>query len=98
VAKPIGPAANASPLAAGESAHVVCIRLGPGGVLPRHPAASDQLFVVVQGEGWASGGDGAEQPISAGAAVFWPAGEEHETRTDIGLTAIVVEAGQIEPR
>jgi quercetin dioxygenase-like cupin family protein len=75
---------------------VVCIRLGPGGLLPRHPAASDQLFVVVQGEGWASGDDAGEQPISAGTAVFWPAGEEHETRTDIGLTAIVVEAEQLD--
>jgi quercetin dioxygenase-like cupin family protein len=66
--------------------------------LPRHPAASDQLFVVVQGEGWASGGDGGEQAIAAGTAVFWPAGEEHETRTDIGMTAIVVEANAIQPR
>jgi quercetin dioxygenase-like cupin family protein len=94
---PIGPAANVTPLAAGESAHVVCIRLGPGGVLPRHPAAADQLFVVVQGHGWASGGDGAEQEITAGTAVFWEAGEEHETRTDGGLTAIVVEAEQLGP-
>jgi quercetin dioxygenase-like cupin family protein len=75
---------------------VVCVRLGPGGVLPRHPAASDQLFVVVQGEGWASGGDGAEQQVAAGTAVFWEAGEEHETRTDDGLTAIVVEAAQLD--
>jgi hypothetical protein len=52
----------------------------------------------VQGEGWASGGDGDEQPITAGTAVFWPVGEEHETRTDIGLTAIVVEADAIQPR
>jgi quercetin dioxygenase-like cupin family protein len=64
--------------------------------LPRHPAASDQLFVVVQGEGWATGGDGAKQPIAAGTAVFWPAGEEHETRSDVGLIAIVVEAQQLD--
>jgi quercetin dioxygenase-like cupin family protein len=64
--------------------------------LPRHPAASDQLFVVVQGEGWASGDDGAEQAIAAGTAVFWPAGEEHETRSQAGLTAIIVEARQLD--
>ena len=66
--------------------------------MPRHPAASDQLFVVVLGEGGASGGDAADEPITAGTAVFWPAGEEHETSTDVGLTAIVVEANGIQPR
>jgi hypothetical protein len=30
-------------------AHVVCIRLGAGRVLGRHPAPVDQLFVVVEG-------------------------------------------------
>ncbi len=52
--------------------------------------------MVVQGEGWASGGDGSEQPIAAGTAVLWTAGEEHESRTHGGLTAIVVEAEQLD--
>jgi len=43
-----------------------------------------------------SGTDGVEEPISAGEAVFWPQGEEHETRSEQGLTALVVEAPGLE--
>jgi mannose-6-phosphate isomerase-like protein (cupin superfamily) len=79
-------------------AHVVRIRLEPGGVLGRHAGRVDQLFVVVEGEGRAAGPDGESVPVAAGAAVYWAAGEEHETRSDTGLTAIVVEAPGIVPR
>ena len=77
------------------SAHVVCIRLGPGGILGRHAGAVAQAFVVVQGEGWVSGPDGAQRPVTAGTAVFWDAGEEHESGTEFGMTAIVVEAERL---
>jgi quercetin dioxygenase-like cupin family protein len=76
-------------------AHVVCIRLGAGGVLGKHPAPVDQLFVVVEGEGWASGEDGERVPVAPGTAIRWAAGEEHESGSDAGLTAIVVEAERL---
>ena len=79
-------------------AHVVCIRLARGGVLGRHPAAVEQLFVVVEGEGWVSGPDGQRVPVAAGTAVHWSAGEEHESGSDEGLTAIVVESERLSPR
>ena len=73
-------------------AQLVSIDLEPGGVLGRHNAAVNQLFIVVSGGGWVSGGDGSEEPISAGAAAYWVAGESHETRAgDDGLRAIVLE-------
>jgi mannose-6-phosphate isomerase-like protein (cupin superfamily) len=91
--------ANVTPLTVPEGeAHVVCIRLGTAGVLGRHAGRIDQLFVVVQGEGWASGAGGDRVPISAGSAVYWAAGEEHETGSDNGLTAIVVESERIAVR
>jgi mannose-6-phosphate isomerase-like protein (cupin superfamily) len=71
--------------------HVGCMRLGPSGVLGRHPAARAQLFCVVFGEGEVSGADGIAVPIQAGQAALWEAGETHETTTRTGLTAIVVE-------
>ena len=40
-------------------AHVVVMEIGPGGVVGRHPAVVAQLFVVVRGSGWVSGGDRA---------------------------------------
>jgi quercetin dioxygenase-like cupin family protein len=72
--------------------HVVVIEIGPGGVVARHPAASAQLFVVVSGEGWVSGADGEREAIRAGEAVLWEPGEEHESGSDEGMTALVVEA------
>jgi quercetin dioxygenase-like cupin family protein len=77
-------------------AHAVVIEIGPGGVVGRHPAVVAQLFVVVRGTGWVSGADGLRIQISAGEAVFWEPGEEHESGSDEGMTALVVEAEQID--
>ena len=76
---------------AGE-AHVVVIEIGAGGLVARHPAVVAQLFAVVRGSGWVSGGDGDREPISAGEAVLWEPGEEHESGSDEGMTVLVVEA------
>ena len=91
-------AASAVPLTlpAGD-AHVVCLRLGAVCLLGRHPASVDQLFVVVDGAGWAKGADGERIPVSAGTAIHWDAGEEHESGSDSGLTAIVVESEGLVP-
>ena len=75
--------------------HVGCMRLEPGGLIGMHPAATPQLLAVVQGEGWIRSEDGTTTPISAGGAVFWSQGEMHETGTDTGLVAIVVETGAL---
>ena len=74
---------------------MVVIELGPGGVVGRHPAVAAQLFVVVSGTGWVSGSDGDRVPIRAGEAVAWEPGEEHESGSDEGMTALVVEAGSL---
>ena len=90
--------ATASPLTLPDGdAHVVCLRIGAGGVLGRHPASVDQIFVVVEGEGWVSGPDGERVPLAAGKAVYWEAGEEHESGSDRGMTAVVVEAERLIP-
>jgi quercetin dioxygenase-like cupin family protein len=72
-------------------AHVVAIEIGRGGLVARHPAVVAQLFVVVRGSGWVSGGDGERQAVRAGEAVLWEPGEEHESGSDEGMTALVVE-------
>jgi quercetin dioxygenase-like cupin family protein len=80
-----------SRLAHAEGIHVGCLYLGPGGLVGYHPAATYQLFAVIEGDGWVRG-EGAERvPIRAGQAAFWQPGECHEAGTDVGMTAIVVE-------
>jgi len=73
-------------------AHTVVIEIGAGGVVGRHPAVVPQLFVVVRGSGWVSSADGRREGIAAGEAVLWEQGEEHESGSDVGMTALVVEA------
>jgi hypothetical protein len=75
---------------------VVVIRIGAGGLVGRHPSGCQQLFLVVEGAGWVSGGNGRREPIAAGEAVAWEEGEEHESGSDEGMTALVVEATRLD--
>ena len=85
------------PLASGASVQAACFRLGPASRIARHPASVPQIFAVVDGSGWISGEEGDERGIRAGEAVFWETGESHETRSDDGLTAIVIEGDGLRP-
>ena len=72
-------------------AHLVSVSLRPGGVIGRHPAAGRQLLVLLAGDAEVSGGDGAAVALEPGQAALWEPGESHETRTEHGLTALVLE-------
>jgi quercetin dioxygenase-like cupin family protein len=72
------------------------LRLDPGGVLGMHPALSGQLLLILSGEGWVSGDDGFRRAVCQGLAVYWQTGDMHETDTDTGLTALVLEADDFE--
>ena len=71
---------------------VVRIELPPGGRIGMHPAVDEQLFILVAGEGDVRSGSEAVHVV-AGDAVRWLRGEEHETTTQTGLVAIVIEPG-----
>ena len=86
-----------NPLAAGAPAQAAIFRVAPGGRLARHPATYAQILAVLDGAGEVSGDDGEFAPIRAGEAVFWAEGEEHETRSSDGMTALIVEAPGLEP-
>ena len=75
--------------------HVGCMRLGPGGLIGMHPASTPQLLAIVEGEGWICGPEGDRTSVSAGTAVFWSEGEMHETGTDSGLVAMVIETSAL---
>ena len=77
-------------------AHAVVIEIGPEGIVARHPAVVPQLFVVVSGSGWVSGDNGEREAIRAGEAVLWDQGEDHESGSDEGMTALVVEAESLD--
>ena len=86
-----------SPLTRLDSGGVGVMRVAAGGEIGRHPATRDQLFVVVAGKGSVCGADGVWQPIEAGQAALFTAGEEHTTRAEESIVAVVIEAGHIQP-
>lgn len=76
---------------------VDCMHLDPGGVVGFHQAASNQLFIVVRGEGWVRSTDDTRLYIEAGDAVFWKEGEWHESGTGAGMVVIVLEGPSVDP-
>lgn len=91
--------ASIAPIARPEPGFVQlgCMYIVAGGHIERHPASSPQLFLVVAGEGWVSGADGLRVPIRAGEAAFWEPGEAHESGSEQGMTALVLEAEALDP-
>jgi quercetin dioxygenase-like cupin family protein len=71
--------------------------LAAGGSIGQHRATVPQVLAVLEGSGEVSGMDGVRERIEAGEAVYWSEGEQHETRTDVGLTALVLEGAGIAP-
>ena len=79
-----------------QGAHLQWISIQPGGKIGRHPTASDQLFLVVQGEGWVEGNDQQPERIFSGQVAFWHAGELHQAHSEFGMDVIVVESPALE--
>ena len=86
-----------APTSAGAPLQAAVFRLAPGGCIVRHPATVPQILAALEGTGEVSGSDGVAQSIGPGEAVFWEAGEEHETTSAIGLTALILEGDALEP-
>lgn len=74
-----------------DEIHIGCMNIEANGIVGLHQATIPQLFLVVDGEGTVTGREGKEYLIRAGYAAYWEAREWHETKTEKGLTAIVIE-------
>ena len=74
---------------------VTCLAVRPGGTIGTHPAAGDQLFLVIEGSGWVAGADGIRHPVEAGQGAHWAAGEVHTSGTETSLTALAVEGSSL---
>ena len=82
--------------AEGALVQVVILRFEPGGRLRRHPAGSPQILAVLEGSGEVSGASGVDEPIGAGEAVFLHEGEDHEMKSEAGLTALIIEGEHVD--
>jgi mannose-6-phosphate isomerase-like protein (cupin superfamily) len=85
-------AASSRVLAEGRGeTHVCCLRFGPGGKIGDHPTGFGQLFLVVEGSGWAMGADSRRIEVRWGQGVFFERGEHHSKGSDRGMTALMVQ-------
>lgn len=78
-----------------KAAYIGCMHLGKNGLVGYHQAVVPQLLLVVSGEGWVKGETDEYVKVQSGEAVFWDKDEWHETKTDKGLTAIVIESVEL---
>ncbi|HHL3303589.1 cupin [Bacillus sp. SM-B1] len=76
--------------------HIGAMHLKENGIVGYHEAVVSQLLLIVDGEGYVCGADKKKVKVKAGQAVFWEKGEFHETSTEHGLMAIVMEAEDLE--
>ena len=81
----------------GEGFKAACFHIPAGGVVGFHEATVPQLFCVVSGSGWVTGADRERVPVGPFEAAFWEAGEWHESGSDEGMTAVVLEGESVEP-
>lgn len=81
----------------GEDVHIAAMNITAGGVVGYHQATTRQLFIVVQGAGWVRGAEAEHTPIGVGRAAYWQAGEWHESGSESGMVAIVIEGDTLEP-
>lgn len=91
-----GSAGTVTFVAGGSGTSVVRIELPLGGRVGLHPAARNQVLVVVSGAGEVRSGSEPPVAVRAGDVVSWRAGEEHETASSTGLVALVVEAPDLQ--
>jgi len=78
-------------------ASIGCMHLSEGGVIGYHQAVSPQLLLILKGEGYVRSESNEYVKVQEGDAVFWQKDEWHETKSDIGLTAIVIESESLNP-
>ncbi|MBN6205743.1 hypothetical protein JYK21_04700 [Ralstonia pickettii] len=74
-----------------------CMHLEENGIIGYHQAIVPQLLLIVNGEGLVRSKEDEYSKVQAGDAVFWEKGEWHETKSEKGLIAIVIESEKLNP-
>ena len=76
---------------------ISCMYLGADGRIGYHQATVPQLLLVIHGQGYVRNEEKEYIDVKSGDAVFFNKGEWHETNTITGMTAIVIEAEELNP-
>ena len=74
-----------------QPSHVGIMDLKENGLVGFHDTTVPQMLIILEGAGWVRAGEEEKVKIAAGDVVLWEKGEGHETTTEKGLKAIVIE-------
>ena len=80
-----------------DEATINCAYLDSNGLIGYHQAVNSQLFLVIQGEGWVRGESPDKTSIQAGQAAYWNKAEWHESGTETGMIAMIIEGVDVDP-
>ncbi|WP_102262381.1 cupin domain-containing protein [Mesobacillus jeotgali] len=80
-----------------NATHIGFMYLEPNGFIGYHQATMPQLLLVVSGQAFVRGESDEYFNVEPGTAIFWNKGEWHETKTESGLSAIVIESEELNP-
>jgi quercetin dioxygenase-like cupin family protein len=80
-----------------NEAAISSVYIRPNGKFGHHQAVTPQLFLFVQGEGWVRGETDEKLAVREGQAIFSEQGEWHESGTETGMTAVIIEGIHIDP-
>lgn len=73
------------------------MHLDENGIIGYHQAVVPQILLIMNGEGYVRGKKEEYFKAQTGDAVFGERNEWHETKTDGGLTPIVIESDELKP-
>ena len=79
----------------GES-HTYALHFEPGGEIGEHETGFGQLFIVTDGSGWVKSESG-HHDVATGDVIFLPRGVQHAKGSETGMTALMVQAFDLEP-
>jgi len=80
-----------------DRAKVNAVYIHPNERVSHQYAQTQQLIMIVDGEGWVKSGKGEIYAIKKGQAAFWKINELHESGTETGMTAVIIEGIDIDP-
>jgi quercetin dioxygenase-like cupin family protein len=75
-----------------KPSHVGIMHLEAGGIVRYHDAIMPQMLIIIEGEGWVRTGTEDKVKVNPGDVVLWEQGEGHETTSNFGMKAIIIES------
>lgn len=76
--------------------HVYCLYFNKDSIIDSHPTGYDQLFLVMSGSGWVTGGNNVRQNIHEGQGALFSKGELHSKGSDTGMTVMMIQVDTIQ--